>query len=39
LNDLFANAWENSLRHQLKEIPDFEGTFRKVIKIISEIKI
>jgi len=35
----YKRAWKNSLRHQLKEIPDFEGTFRKVIKIISEIKI
>jgi len=39
LNDLFANAWEKSLRHQLKKLPNFEGAFKKVIGIISEIKM
>ena len=34
----FGNAWENSLRHQLKELPDFEETFSRIIKIISEFK-
>jgi predicted nucleotidyltransferase component of viral defense system len=36
--DDFANAWENSLRHQLKSLPDFELTFNKVIEIMSKIK-
>jgi len=34
----FSNAWDASLNHQLKVIPDFEIFFNKVIKIISEIK-
>ncbi|GAH37373.1 unnamed protein product [marine sediment metagenome] len=37
--DDFSNAWDASLNHQLKIIPDFEIFFNKVIKIISEIKI
>ncbi|PKP58377.1 hypothetical protein CVT91_08670 [Candidatus Atribacteria bacterium HGW-Atribacteria-1] len=36
--DDFSNAWNASLNHQLKIIPDFEIFFNKVIKIISEIK-
>lgn len=36
--DDFSYAWESSLRHQLKEIPDFEIIFNKVGKIIEEIK-
>jgi len=36
--DDFSNAWDASLNHQLKVIPDFEIFFNKVIKIISEIK-
>jgi predicted nucleotidyltransferase component of viral defense system len=34
----FSNAWDASLKHQLKVIADFEMFFNKVIKIISEIK-
>ena len=36
--DDFSNAWDASLRHQLKVIPDFEIFFNKVVTIISEIK-
>ena len=36
--DDFSNAWNASLNHQLKVIPNFEISFYKVIKIISEIK-
>ena len=32
--DDFANAWESSLKHQLKELPDFNKTFDKVAKVI-----
>jgi predicted nucleotidyltransferase component of viral defense system len=27
----FNNAWENSLRHQLKQLPDFDKTFDEVL--------
>jgi len=37
LNDSLNNALENSLRHQLKEIPDFEIIFNEVMKILKEI--
>lgn len=33
--DDFANAWESSLRHQLKELPDFNKTFDKVVKMME----
>jgi len=36
--DDFSNAWNASLNHQFKIIPDFEIFFNKVIKIIGEIK-
>lgn len=36
--DDFSNAWEASLNHQFKIIPDFEIFFNQVIKIVSEIK-
>ncbi len=36
--DDFSNAWDASLKHQLKVIADFEIFFNKVITIISEIK-
>ena len=36
--DDFSNAWDASLNHQLKVIPNFEIFFNKVIKIMSEIK-
>ena len=35
--DDFSNAWDASLKHQLKVIADFEIFFNKVITIISEI--
>ena len=34
----FSNAWEASLKNQLKVIPDFKISFNKVLTIISEIK-
>ena len=37
--DDFSNAWDASLNHQLKVIPDFEIFFKKVITVINEIKI
>jgi len=37
--DDFSNAWDVSLNHQLKVIPDFEIIFNKVEKIIELIKI
>jgi len=36
--DDFSNAWDASLKHQLKEVANFELFFNKAIKIISEIK-
>ncbi len=36
--DDFSNAWNKSLHHQFKTIPDFRIFFNRVIKIISEIK-
>jgi len=35
--DDFSNAWDASLNHQLKAIPDFEISFNKAITIINEI--
>ncbi len=32
--DDFKNAWETSLTHQLKDLPNFEGMFLKVVEII-----
>lgn len=32
-------AWSKSLRHQLKEVPDFERCFRKVRKVLEELDI
>jgi predicted nucleotidyltransferase component of viral defense system len=36
--DDFSNAWDASLNHQLKVIPNFKIFFNKIITIISEIK-
>lgn len=36
--DDFSNAWDASLNHQLKVIPNFEIFFNKAITIIGEIK-
>jgi len=32
----FINSWENSLKHQLKELPNAEKTFRIVVKYLEE---
>ena len=32
----FIHSWENSLKHQLKELPDAEKTFENVIKFLSK---
>lgn len=34
----FNNAWEVSLRHQLKQPPDFNKTFDKILGIIKEFE-
>lgn len=39
LNDSLNNTWENFLMHQFKEIPNFENAFKKVIKIMNQIKV
>jgi len=28
----FANAWTNSLSHQIKKLPDFEYAYKEVIR-------
>ena len=33
----FESAWDNSLNHQLKNVPEFNETFNKLIKIIDKI--
>jgi len=33
--DDFYNAWENSLKHQLKHVPDFNKIFEGVIRMIK----
>lgn len=33
--DDFANAWTNSLQHQLKALPDFDDVFYKVVKEVK----
>jgi len=35
--DDFKNAWENSLQHQLKNLPDFDNVFSKVMEKIMMI--
>jgi len=35
--DDFKHAWETSLQHQLKIVPDFEGTFSKIFEILKII--
>jgi len=32
----FKNAWENSLRHQLKELPDFNVVFSECLKEVGK---
>lgn len=34
--DDFEHAWENSLKHQLKELPDFDQTFIELLETINE---
>lgn len=33
----FRNAWENSLRHQLKNLPDFNAVFDEVVKFLGGV--
>jgi len=33
----FINSWENSLKHQLKELPNAEETFKNVIEFLTNI--
>ncbi len=33
--DDFKNSWENSLSHQLKDLPDFDGTYNNVTMILK----
>ena len=35
--DDFRASWENSLSHQLKELPDFKETFNNVTMILKGI--
>ncbi|UCE73269.1 MAG: nucleotidyl transferase AbiEii/AbiGii toxin family protein [Methanomassiliicoccales archaeon] len=35
--DDFKNAWENSLGHQLKELPDFDETYENVSIILKRL--
>jgi len=32
----FDNAWENSLRNQIKELPDFNQVYSKVISEVQK---
>jgi hypothetical protein len=34
----FSNAWEMSLKHQIKELVNFEIFFDKAIKILKNVK-
>lgn len=36
--DKFLNAWENSLKHQMKEVPKFNVVFNEVILLLEHIK-
>lgn len=36
--DDFANAWKNSIRHQLRTLPDFELFYNKVLKIVQTFR-
>ena len=37
--DDYKNAWENSLRHQLKGLPDFEGVFESIKTRMEKIPL
>ncbi len=37
--DNFKNAWEKSLKHQIKELPDFEEVFSTVFKEVKKMRI
>lgn len=37
--DDFRNAWESSLKHQLKELPDFEKVFESVGKEVEKYSL
>jgi hypothetical protein len=34
--DQFAAAWNVSLRHQMREIPDFDEAFEKMLTEVEE---
>jgi hypothetical protein len=34
----FLNAWENSLKHQMKEVPEFEIVFNEVMVLLENIE-
>ena len=36
--DYYKNAWMNSLKHQLKELPDFDEVFSAVLKELEEVE-
>jgi len=35
----FLNAWNSSLRHQLKDLPEFKPIFSEVIELLNNIKL
>lgn len=35
----YANAWKNSLGHQLKDLPDFAPIFDEVIDLLIQMEI
>jgi len=37
--DNFKNAWENSLRHQLKNLPDFDNVFLLVLEEVGKMNV
>ncbi|MBW1814625.1 MAG: nucleotidyl transferase AbiEii/AbiGii toxin family protein [Deltaproteobacteria bacterium] len=34
----FLNAWENSLKHQMKEVPEFDAVFNEVMVLLENIE-
>ena len=37
--DDFKNAWENSLGHQLKNLPDFDDVFSSVLEDVEKVYV
>ncbi len=37
--EYFKNAWEASLTHQIKELPDFEDVFKDVLTFLNEMNM